>query len=165
MSPVGFPSYSPCHERPPGQRTTFGSGRTFDPRRDRGPRILRVGSTHLLLPLREAMETHIPAALQTALYVGSVAVTVLVVAMIALLLQVRGQLERVVRSVEELKAEMTPLARDTRVVVGDLRELSGRVRERWMEVEGIIDTARSWSQRASQLWKSGVSWWTRPSSR
>jgi uncharacterized protein YoxC len=117
---------------------------------------MRIGTTHFTLTLRETMEQHIPAALQAALYVGSVAVTAMVAALITLMLMVRGQLARVVRSVEELKAEMTPLARETRVVVGNLRELSGRVQERWMEVEGIIDTARSWSQRASQLWRSWV---------
>jgi len=75
----------------------------------------------------------------------------LVAVLIVLLLQFRRQIERVVRAVEVLKAEVTPLAQETRVVVERLRELSGRVQGQWVEVERIIDTARTWSQRANHL--------------
>jgi uncharacterized protein YoxC len=97
------------------------------------------------------MEQQLPTALQAALYVGSVAIIVLVAVLVVLLLQFRRQIERVVRAVEDLKAEVNPLAQETRVVVERLRDLSGRVQRRWMEVEGIIDRARTWSQRAYHL--------------
>jgi len=97
------------------------------------------------------MEQQLPTALQAALYVGSVAIIVLVTVLIVLLLQFRRQIERIVRAVEDLKSEVTPLAQETRVVVENLRELSGRVQEQWKEVEKIIDTARIWSQRANHL--------------
>lgn len=100
------------------------------------------------------MNGELQIALRTVLYVGSIAITAWVVATIALLLKVRAQLERVVRSLEELKAEMTPLARDARAAVGQLRDISGRAHERWMEVESVIDAARSWSQRAGRRWKN-----------
>jgi hypothetical protein len=45
-------------------------------------------------------------ALQAALYVGSVAMVVLVTALIVLQIQLHRQIERVVRAVEELKAEV-----------------------------------------------------------
>jgi uncharacterized protein DUF948 len=97
------------------------------------------------------MEQQIPTALQAALYAGSVAIIALVAVLTVLLLQFRSQMERVVRAVEELKAEVSPLVQETRDVVERLRDLSWRVHGRWMEVEGIIDTARIWSQRASHL--------------
>ena len=97
------------------------------------------------------MEQQIPTALQAALYVGSVAIVVLVSVLTILLLQFRTQMERVVRAVEEIKAEVNPLVQEMRVVVERLRNLSGRVQGQWMEVERIIDTARTWSQRANHL--------------
>ena len=97
------------------------------------------------------MEQQLPTALQAVLYVGSAAIIVLVTALIVLLLQFRRQIERVVRAVEELKAELNPLAQETRVVVERIRDLSGRVQGQWMEVERIVDTARTWSQRADHL--------------
>ena len=97
------------------------------------------------------MELQLPTTLQAALYAGSIAIIVLVAVLIVLLLQFRRQIERVVRAVEVLKAEVSPLAQETRVVVERLRELSGRVQGQWVEVERIIDTARTWSQRANHL--------------
>ena len=97
------------------------------------------------------MEQQIPTALQAALYLGSAATILLAAALIVLHLQFRGQMERVVRAVEEFKAEVSPLVQETRVVLEKLRVLSGQVERQWSEVEGIIDTARSWSQRANRL--------------
>jgi len=97
------------------------------------------------------MEPQLPMALQAALYVGSAAIVALTVVLIVLLLQFGRQIERVVRAVEELKTEVNPLARETRVVVERLHDLSARVQGRWMEVERIIDTVRTWSQRADHL--------------
>jgi len=97
------------------------------------------------------MEQQLPAALQAALYVASFAVVVSAVVLVGVLFHFRRQLERLVGAVEELKAEMTPLAQETRVVVARLRDLSERAQEQWKEVEGIIDTARRWSGRADRL--------------
>jgi hypothetical protein len=96
------------------------------------------------------MEQQLPIALQTALYAGSTAVVILAAGAMALLLRMRGRIERTVQAVEELKAELTPLARETRVVVRNLRELTGSVQRRWSELEGIIDTARGWSLLADR---------------
>jgi len=101
------------------------------------------------------MEQQLPAALQVALYVGSAAIIALATVLMVLLFQFRRQIERVVRAVEELKDEVNPLARETRVVMERLGDLSGRVRGQWMEVEGIIDTARIWSQRVNH-WVEGI---------
>ncbi len=97
------------------------------------------------------MEQQLPTALQAALYAGSIASIVLVAMVIAMLLQFHRQIERVVRAVEDLKAEVKPLAQETRVVVENLRDLSERVHRQWVEVEGILERARSWWQRAGHL--------------
>ena len=97
------------------------------------------------------MEQQLPMALQVALYAGSVAIVVLATVLIALLLQVRRQIERVVRAVEDLKAEVNPLVQEARVIMEGLRRLSGRVQGRWMEVENAMDTAKTWSKRVNHL--------------
>jgi len=90
------------------------------------------------------MEQQLPTALQATLYVGSIAFIALVAVLIAMLLQFRRQIERVVRAVEDVKAEVKPLAQETRVLVANLQDLSARVNRQWVEVERISQTVRSW---------------------
>jgi len=90
------------------------------------------------------MEQQLPTALQATLYVGSIAFIALVAVLIAMLLQLRRQIERVVRAVEDVKAEVKPLAQETRVLVANLQNLSARVNRQWVEVERISQTVRSW---------------------
>ena len=97
------------------------------------------------------MEQQLPMALQVVLYAASLAIVASVLVLVLVLLRFRKQVERLVGAVEDLKAEMTPLGQETRVVVKSLGALSGRAQEQWMEVEGIIDTARHWSERANHL--------------
>ena len=97
------------------------------------------------------MEQQLPMALQSFLYLGSIAIIVLATVLVVFLLQLRNQVERAVRAVEELKAEVNPLARETRVMVEGLRDLSGRVQGQWAEVEKMVEMARSWSERANHL--------------
>jgi uncharacterized protein YoxC len=97
------------------------------------------------------MNQQLPTALQVALYLASAAAILLSAVLIVLQLQFRAQVERIVRAVEELKTEVSPLVQETRIVVDRLRDLSGRVQGQWSEVEAIIDTARTWSQRANHL--------------
>jgi len=97
------------------------------------------------------MEQQLPAVLQLALFVASLAIVVSVLVLVSALFRFRGQLERLVGAVEELKAEMKPLAHETRAVVRQLHDLTGRAQAQWMEVEGIVGTARHWSERANHL--------------
>jgi uncharacterized protein YoxC len=101
--------------------------------------------------MRDVMDQQLPTALQAALYAGSAAIIALVAVLTVLLLQFRRQVERVVQAVEELKAEVSPLVQETRGVVEQVRDLSWRVQGQWMEVERIVGTARSWSQRVNRL--------------
>jgi len=77
------------------------------------------------------MDHPFPLGLQVALYAASAAIVVFVAVVIPLLFQLSKQLERFVRSVEQLEAETKPLARETRDLVDALRELSARAKERW----------------------------------
>lgn len=97
------------------------------------------------------MDQQLPTALQAVLYAGSIAVIVLSAVLVVLLLRFRSQVERAVRAIEELRTELHPLARETRVLVEGLHDLSARVKGQWAEVESIVDTARSWSRRANHL--------------
>ncbi|HEU5180423.1 MAG TPA: DUF948 domain-containing protein [Candidatus Polarisedimenticolia bacterium] len=90
------------------------------------------------------MEQQLPTALQATLYVGSIAFIALVAVAIAMLLQLRRQIERVVRAVEDVKAQVQPLARETRALVENLQDLSARVNRQWVEVERIMETVRTW---------------------
>jgi hypothetical protein len=65
-------------------------------------------------------------ALQLALYVASGAIVVLAAVLVRVLLRFNLQLDRVVTAVLDLEAELTPLARETRVVIDRLGDLSER---------------------------------------
>lgn len=97
------------------------------------------------------MELHLPLALQVALYAASITIVVLVLVLVPVLLQFRKQVACLVGAVEELEAELKPLAREARVVTVRLADLSERAQAQWSEVEGMIDTVRSWSDRADHL--------------
>lgn len=97
------------------------------------------------------MDPQLPAALQIALYAASLGIVVAVLVLVGMALGARRQIERLVGAVEELQAELRPLAQETRVVVKRLDDLYGRAREQWTVVEGIVGTARRWSDRANAL--------------
>lgn len=97
------------------------------------------------------MEQQLPMALQVVLYAAALALVVAAVVLVKLLFHFRAQLERVVEAVEELKAEVMVVAKEARVVVHRLGDLSGRAQRQWSDVEGIIDIARNWSERADHL--------------
>jgi hypothetical protein len=73
------------------------------------------------------MTPQFPIALQAALYAGSCATVVLAAVLIYVLLRLKNQLDRTVRALEHLEAELTPLAREARVVVDRLGVLSKHV--------------------------------------
>lgn len=70
------------------------------------------------------MEQQLPMAFQVSFYAVSVAIIVLAAVLVHVLLRLKKQVDRVVTVVESLEAELTPLARETRLVVDRLRDLS-----------------------------------------
>lgn len=107
------------------------------------------------------MEQHIPAALQGLLYVVSLAIVVLVAVAIPLLIRLQRQLERAVSSLEDMKADITPLAREARDLVGELRGLSGRASRIVDEVGSVVEPPFFASGLGLRLIRTGVTTFVR----
>jgi len=89
-------------------------------------------------------------SLQVALYAASIAIVALAAVLVHVLLRFKRQLEKVVTSVERFEAEIVPLARETRLVVDRLRDVSERVHRQWMALERLIGTVRRVGDRAQR---------------
>lgn len=102
------------------------------------------------------MEQHISVALQVALFSASAALIVLSSALVWAIVRFDRQCRRVVTAVERAEAELTPLARNARVTVSRLSELSGSA-QRAADVAGdlLLPPVQALSQ-AAQLLRAGV---------
>jgi uncharacterized protein YoxC len=102
------------------------------------------------------MAQQFPMALQVALYAASCAIIVLACVLVYVLLRLRHQLDRTVTAVEHLEAQLTPLAREARVVVGRLSDLAEGV-QRVVGVAGglLLPPVRA-VNRAAQLLQTGA---------
>ena len=90
--------------------------------------------------------------LQIALFLASVAVVTFVAFCIPAILQLRKHTARLARTLEELKAEVSPLVQDGRKLLHNVNELSTRVHRQCDEVEDVIQTVRGWTgQRADRV--------------
>ena len=83
------------------------------------------------------MELEIPLALQIALYAAAIGLVVLAVVVVFFVVRVQKQIERVVNAVDAFENEIVPLARESRVAVARVRELSDRI-HRAVEVVGDL---------------------------
>jgi len=94
-------------------------------------------------------------ALQVALYTLSVAAVVIAAVFVHVWLRVRAQLDRFVAAAERLEAQLTPLARDTRVAVDHLGKLSEQAQQQLAAVgavgESLLAPARSVSRTIELL--------------
>ena len=97
------------------------------------------------------MELQLPMALQVALYAASGGIVVLVAVVLSSLFYLHKKVERVVQSVEDLKAVVEPLAQETRAMVQGLRTLTEHIQEKWYALEQMHDTAQYWRRRVDQL--------------
>lgn len=71
-----------------------------------------------------------PMSLQVVLYAAALAMVVLAAVVINVLLGVKKQLDRIVSAVEHAESEITPLAREARIVfyrVGNLTDQTQRI--------------------------------------
>jgi len=75
------------------------------------------------------MEHQLPIALQVALYAASIAIVVLAVVLLSSLLRFKRQLERVVTAMESFETEILPLARESRLAIQRLRDLSDKTQD------------------------------------
>ena len=97
------------------------------------------------------MEQQLPMALQVALYVA----TGMIVALVAIVARAASRfdekLDRVVAAVERLEAELTPLTRETRDLIGRMRDISELAQRQWFAIDELIGTVRQWTDRTQHV--------------
>ena len=102
------------------------------------------------------MAQQFPIALQVALYAASCAIIVLAAVFIHVLLRLKHQLDRTLTAVEHLEAELTPLAREARIVVDRLSGLSERVEHVVGTAGGLLMQPVRAFNRTAQLLQTGA---------
>jgi uncharacterized protein YoxC len=102
------------------------------------------------------MELQIPLALQVALYAASVAIIVLAVVVVRAMRQLEKQWERVVNTVETIEGQLTPLAREARVVVDRLSSISGSAQNAVAAASSVLLPPVRIVNRASQILRTGA---------
>ena len=90
-------------------------------------------------------------ALQVAVFVASVAFTVLVICLIPIVFQARRKVEQLVITAGELKEKLQALVEDSHEMVRNVTELSKRANQQLDEVSRVVQTARQWAERADRL--------------
>ena len=95
--------------------------------------------------------TQISAVLQAALFLASVAVIVLVACLIPFAFQARWQLQKLVLTAEQLKANLDGLVHDSGELVRNLDSLATRAGQQLDEVNQVVRTVHQWIQRADRL--------------
>jgi uncharacterized protein YoxC len=117
------------------------------------------------------MDPQIPIPLQVALYTASAAIVVLTAVLVNVVLRLKAPLDRVVTALTNLEAELTPLARETRVVVDDVRALSDQTQLALGAVSGMILPPVRAINRTVQIAQAGATaflralWSERPPTR
>lgn len=89
--------------------------------------------------------------LQIALFLASIAVVIFVAYCIPAMLQLRRHADRMAQTLAELKAEVSLLVQDSRKMLHNVNELSLRAHEQCDDVEQVIQTVRSWTERANHV--------------
>lgn len=102
------------------------------------------------------MTQEFPMALQVALYVASCAIIVLAAVLAHVLLRLKSQLDRTVKAVEHLEAELTPLAREARVVVARLSDFSERMQRLGAAAGGLLLPPVRAFNRTAQILQAGA---------
>jgi hypothetical protein len=104
----------------------------------------------------ETMEQQFPLGLQLALYVASGALIVLAVVLVRMVLRFEKQCDRVVKAVERIEAEFTPLARETRLAVDRLSDLSGSAQRAVGVASDLLLPPVEAFNRATRLLRTGT---------
>ena len=91
------------------------------------------------------------AVLQVVLILALIAFVVLVGCVIPVVLHARRQIERAVRSVEQLSADTQMLVQDSREMVRSVNELSRQASQQAAEVGQVVQTVRQWTERADRF--------------
>jgi hypothetical protein len=97
-----------------------------------------------------------PIALQVAFFAASGAIVVLAAVVVAVALRVGKDIDRLVTAALRVEAELTPLARETRVVVDRLRELSAGAQRAAEAAGGLLLPPVLLANRAARILRNGV---------
>jgi hypothetical protein len=103
----------------------------------------------------EKMDQHFSVALQVALFGASAAIIVLSVMLIRGMLRFEKQCVRIVTAVERVEAELAPLARNARVTLVHLNELSTSA-QRAAEVAGELFLPVRALTQATRVVRAGI---------
>jgi uncharacterized protein YoxC len=91
------------------------------------------------------------AALQVILFLASLAFIVLVGCIIFIAFQVLRQLQHLVLTVEQLKANMQVLLEDSRELVRNVNELAKRANQQMDDMGKVVRTVQQWTERGDRL--------------
>lgn len=97
-----------------------------------------------------------PVALQIALYAASGSLVVLAIVLVRVMLRLKKLGERVVTAVERVEAELTPLAREARVAVDRLSDLSGSAQHAVQVAGGLLLPPVRAFHRAARVLRTGA---------
>jgi hypothetical protein len=97
------------------------------------------------------MEQQFPMAFQVALYAVSGTIVVLAAVVAYALSRLDKKLDRLVAAAERFEAEVTPLARETREVVGRMRDMTELAQHQWLAIEDLIGAVGQWTHRTQRV--------------
>jgi uncharacterized protein YoxC len=90
-------------------------------------------------------------ALQVALFLASLAITVLVACLVPMAFLMRSHLNRLVCTAEQSKSDMQALVHDSHELIRTITELSKRASQQLDEVDQVVATVREWTERADHF--------------
>ena len=90
-------------------------------------------------------------ALQVALILATLALTVLLVVLTRLVLQATSKIDVLVRSAEDVKTRLDAVLVDSHELLQNVNVISTRVQAELDEVDSVLHTARLWTDRADHL--------------
>ena len=103
--------------------------------------------------MEEAIQ--MPALLQAALFLASLAVIVLVACLIPIAFQARRHIAQLAITAGQLKSDLGVLVQDSRELVRNVNALTTRANEQIDELGQVVGTVRQWTQHADRF-VSGV---------
>ena len=89
--------------------------------------------------------------LEILLSLASVAIVVFVATTMVLLFHFRKQAERLVKTTEDLKADIATIGQDAHEVLQEVKVLTERANRQFHEVEHVVRVARDWCDRVDQV--------------
>jgi uncharacterized protein YoxC len=93
----------------------------------------------------------IPAALQIGFLVASVAFVALAACLIAAVLRASRQLEKLVVTIGEVRADLDVLVEESRDLVRNVNTLVTRANDGLKDVEEVVGAVRTWKSRADRV--------------